>query len=188
MTFKAGKWRAGIFGPVTLILASVLSIFVSCNDFGNVAPSSAPISTDEALFRKFTVEDPFSSYALFPRVDSLTSGSLNGSTAHQPLVRVSMNAKAYAALHNGVLPHGASFPEGSVVFKQVILSGQTTIYAVIFKDSSNPLSSNGWLWAEYRPDGTTAFSVANKGNGCIACHSLEQGPQHDHVRTFERQR
>jgi hypothetical protein len=68
------------------------------------------------------------------------------------------------------------------------VNGQTVIYAVIFKDSTNPLSGNGWLWAEFHPDGTPAFSVTNKGSGCIGCHSLDQGLRHDHVRTFERQR
>jgi hypothetical protein len=159
----------------------------SCADMGSVVPVPA-VSSDQELFSRVTVSDPFSSYTLFPRVDSVTSGTLNGSTAHQPLVRVSMNAKALSSLMNGSLPAGSGFPDGSVIFKQVIVNGQTVVYAVILKDGANPLSGNGWLWAEYHPDGTVAFSVTNKGSGCIGCHSLEQGMQHDHVRTFERQR
>lgn len=146
------------------------------------------MSADETLFRFISRTDPFTSYVLFPNVDSVTSGTLNGSTAHQPLVRVSLNARAFGALSNGSLPTGSRFPDGSVVFKQIITNGQTTLFAVMRKDNANPLSANGWLWAEYHPDGTAAISATRQGSACVGCHSREQGPEHDFVRTFERQR
>jgi hypothetical protein len=152
----------------------------TANDPGTVTP-------DAALFNQVTQVDPFTSYTLFPNADSVTSGTLNGSTAHRPLVRVSLNAAALGALQNGVLPAGGSFPNGSVVFKQIISGGQTTLYAVMRKDSASSFAGNGWLWAEYFPDGRVAFSVEDRGSGCITCHSLEDGTQNDFVRTFERQ-
>ncbi|MBL0052406.1 MAG: hypothetical protein IPP29_13300 [Bacteroidetes bacterium] len=27
------------------------------------------------------------------------------------------------------------------------------------------------VWAEFKPDGTVTYSAANKGSGCIGCHS-----------------
>jgi hypothetical protein len=56
------------------------------------------------------------------------------------------------------------------------------------KDDANPMSANGWLWAEYQLNGTPAYSLTNRGIGCVGCHAREQGPEHDFVRTFERQR
>ena len=165
-------------------MVAVLGSF-SCTDQGE-APE--PVGQDGQLFALITQLEPFSTYTLFPRADSITTGTLNGSAAHQPFVRVSMNATAFNALQGDTLPPGGSFPEGSIILKEIRSNGQTILYAVLHKNSNNPFAGNGWLWAEYEPDGTPFFSVTNRGAGCIACHSREQGPLHDFVRTFERQR
>jgi hypothetical protein len=167
-----------------IALFIVLVLFPSCDD--NVIPEPG-ITPDAYLFGIITQTDPFSAYTLFPNADSVTSGTLNGSTAHQPMVRVSLNETAFGVLQNGVLPSGSRFPNGSIVFKEIITGGQTSLYAVMRKDSANALAGNGWLWAEYYPDGRVAISVERAGSACVGCHSLEQGLQNDLVRTFERQ-
>jgi hypothetical protein len=174
---------------VALALCAFLTS-LSCSDEGVPRPvtSSEPISTDGQLFALVSEAQPFASYTIFPKADSITSGTLNGSNAHQPSVRVSLDATAYNALHDGTLPAGGSFPNGSIIFKQIIMDGQTVLYAIQYKDSSNTLAGSYRLWAEYRPDGAVTFSISNRGNGCISCHMREQGPQHDLIRTFERQR
>lgn len=171
------------------IILLLVVVFLSCKDEGQET-TPARVSTDADLFTLITRTQPFTSYRLFPNADSVTSGTLNGSTAHQPTVRVSMNAAAFGVLQNGMLPSGVAFPDGSIIVKEIRTSGQTTLYAVLYKDRGNAVaeSGSGWLWAEYFPDGRVAFSVTTRGNGCISCHSREQGPQHDFVRTFERQR
>jgi hypothetical protein len=169
-----------------LLIPFVMSL--SCQR--NVEPlSAAPqfVTSDQQLFAFITHTQPFSSYALFPRADSVVSGTLNGSHAHQPRVRVVMNAVAQGALPDGLPPPGLSFPEGSVIVKEVRVAGVATIYAVVFKESDNPLSNGGWVWAEYYPNGTVVFSIERRGSGCVSCHSREKGPQHDLIRTFERQ-
>lgn len=176
-----------------ILLASsalVVSIFIGgCTDRGQplLDMPDNRIRTDAALFAVVTTHQPFSQYALFPLVDSIASGTLNGSNAHQPLVRVSMNAIALGALQGGRLPQGASFPPGSLIFKEIRSGGSTLLYAILYKDPSNEFAANGWLWAEYHPDGSVAFSITDRGSGCVGCHSREQGLQHDLVRTFERQ-
>lgn len=172
---------------VSLRVVCLLGTLLSCKDRGNELRLSAPISSDGELFSHITRVDPFSTYNLFPNVDSATSGTLNGSTAHQPLVSVRLNGIATNTLQNGRFPAGSSFPDGSVIFKQIISGGQTSLYAVMYKDAANPLAGNGWLWAEFYPDGSPFISLARKGANCTACHSREQGLQHDLVRTFERQ-
>lgn len=169
----------------------VFGLALCCKDQGTqqgAAQRQRSVSTDAALFALVTATDPFGAYALFPHADSLTRGTLNGSTAHQPLVRVRMNNIAFSLLQNGRFPPGGSFPNGSVLFKEIIINGNTEIYAVMYKDVGNPLAGNGWLWAEYQPNGNTLVSVMARGAGCTGCHAREQGPQHDFVRTFERQR
>lgn len=174
---------------LVVALGIVLSCISSCKDQGNPPPSSSGeiISSDAQLFGVVTQMQPFVSYSLFPDVDSVTSGTLNGSNAHRPMIRVSMNATAFDALWADTLPAGTSFPDGSIIFKQIISAGQTSLYAIIYKDRNNPLAGNGWLWAEFLPDGTPFISLTRKGANCTGCHSLEQGPRHDFVRTFERQ-
>mgnify|MGYP002065748354 CR=1 FL=1 len=168
----------------------VLSCILSCKDQGDPPPNLAReiIASDAQLFGVVTQVQPFTSYSLFPDVDSVTSGTLNGSNAHRPMVRVSMNATAFGALRADTLPAGTSFPDGSIIFKQIISAGQTSLYAIIYKDRNNLLAGNGWLWAEFLPDGTPFISLTRKGANCTGCHSLEQGSRHDFVRTFERQR
>ncbi len=164
----------------------LLCIMTGCVDRGEVVVLPH-IASDADLFQLVTVEQPFSSYTLFPNADSVTSGTLNGSTAHQPLVRVSMNAVAFGALSGGRLPAGTSFPQGSIIFKEIRQGDSTYLYAVIYKEPASSFASNGWLWAELYPDGTPFISMTLGGRNCTGCHAREQGPQNDFVRTFERQ-
>jgi hypothetical protein len=174
-----------------------------CGDGGSpvvppplATPTTPPPSTlaavpdDAALFRLVTQAQPFSGYVLFPDTDELATGRLNGSEAHNPLVRVSLNARAMGALQGGRLPAGSSFPDGSIVFKELRSSAAASAnaYAVMYKDAANPLAGRGWLWAEFSPTGIPLYSVSNRGNACTGCHSRERGPLNDLVRTFERQR
>jgi len=146
------------------------------------------ISSDAALFNLVTQTEPFGSYTPFPSLAGTSAGILSGSSAHQPQIRVSLNATARGALQNGRLPSQSAFPEGSIVFKEVLTSsGATSILAVMYKNENNSLAGNGWLWAEYRPGGGTQYSVNNRGGACTGCHSLDLGPRNDFVRSFERQ-
>lgn len=171
-----------------LTVACLTSFSCENDELSALSSPAGTISTDQQLFALVTQEQPFGSYRLFPNADSVATGTLNGSTAHRPMVRVSLNETAAGALRAGHLPEGSSFPDGSVVFKEVRQEGQPILFAIVYKDRSNPLSNEGWLWAELRTDGTAAFSMQNRGNGCVSCHAREQGPQHDYIRTFERQR
>ena len=150
------------------------------------APNSNDINSDASLFALVTQRQPFSMYLPFPRVDVIRSGS----SAHQPVVRVSMNATAFSALQNGTLPRGTRFPNGSIIFKEVLpsTSGAPSVYAVMYRDAGNPLAGDGWVWAEYRPTGSVDYTVTDRGRACTGCHALDDGLSNDLVRTFERQR
>src|SRR5262245_48521496 len=58
-------------------------------------PSPAPgtqtaVTTDAQLFALIATTDPFSAYRVFPNADEIAVGT----SAHQPLVRTSLNATA----------------------------------------------------------------------------------------------
>jgi hypothetical protein len=159
-----------------------------CRDGGAPGPTEPKISTDAELIDRITRAEPYGTYPLFPGVDSVVAGGLPGSDAHRPMVRVSMNQRAYGALDAGRLPEGGAFPDGSVVVKEIRDGAVTTLLAVMVRDRDNPLSGQGWLWAEYTPEGTVLVPMRNRGVGCTPCHAREQGLRNDLVRTFERQR
>ena len=183
-------WRDTVLASVWRLSSFMgLAFSLSCSGEGPTSPSGiGAISSDSAFFTLVTQTEPFGSYTPFPDLPGNTSGILSGSSAHQPRIRVSMNAKAFGALQNGLLPSGTTFPDGSILFKEVLAnSGVTSLYTVMYKDRSNSLAGNGWLWAEIRPGGGTEYSVTNRGGACTSCHSLDQGPRNDFVRSFERQ-
>ena len=188
-----------LFGLGTVV---ALAFVISCgkkdgsSSSGLTAPMATPppstataIRDDASLFRLITQTEPFGSYTVFPNTEEFTSGRLNGSEAHRTIVRVSVNSRAAGALQNGKLPSGGQFPDGSIIFKEIRPSNgaPASVYAVMYKDSSSALAGNGWLWAEFSPSGTVAYSISNRGSVCTSCHLREQGPQNDSVRTFERQ-
>ncbi len=142
------------------------------------------VRDDASLWELLSRVDPFTGYRPFPNVEEITIGRLDGSGAH-PRVRVTINGTAFRALENGKLPPGGRFPNGSVIFKEVL--GQD-IYAVMRKENGGSLSGAGWTWAEFRPNGSVVYSAGGRGGACIECHSRQMGPQNDLVRTFERQR
>src|SRR5262245_29011418 len=64
-------------------------------------PAPTGIVSDSALFTLVTQTEPFSNYALFPNLEAGADGVLAASSAHQPLIRVRLNATAASALQNG---------------------------------------------------------------------------------------
>lgn len=181
-----------------LCALAVLLVAASCSGSNNssstpTAPSpdaNTGIRDNASLFRLISQTEPFAGYTLFPNAEEFTEGRLNGSEAHRPIVRVSLNARAAGAMQNGRLPAGAQFPTGSVIFKEVRprTDAPTTTYAVMYREGGNALAGDGWVWAEFSPSGATEYSVSNRGGACTSCHQREQGPRNDLVRTFERQR
>ena len=70
---------------------------VACGNSGAVAPSGqsgSGIQDDASLFRLITQTEPLTAYVPFPNAEEFTAGRLNGSEAHRPIVRTSLNARA----------------------------------------------------------------------------------------------
>lgn len=175
------------------IAATALTAAAACGGSQSTPTSpggaASALRDDASLFRLVSQTDPFSRYALLSNAEEFATGRLNGSEAHGQVVRVSFNAVAAGALEAGRLPAGTAFPTGSIVFKEIKPSAAAaaTLYAVMVKDAANPLAGDGWLWAEYGPTGSVAYSVNSRGGACISCHRREQGSRNDLVRSFERQ-
>ena len=93
------------------------------------------------------------------------------------------NTAASALDGTGRLPVGGSFPDGSLIVKEGFTGTGNMLYAVMKKDSESKFAANGWLWAEYKPDGEIIYNIKEKGAACISCHSASTN--RDQVRSFD---
>jgi len=140
----------------------------------------APTDLDVELYNESKDAVGFTYYktdsAIIP--SSVASG-------HPGFFRVRFNAVAQAALtDNGKLPQGESFPNGTLIVKELYESqtGALNLLAIMKKDPSNEYSKDGWVWAELRADGGNYISAKDKGDACVSCHSINH---RDKTRLFD---
>jgi hypothetical protein len=103
-----------------------------------------------------------------------------GSGHVEARLRTRFNARAATQLDAaGKVRVGSSFPDSSLVVKELIIGGVLSRYAVMYKlRGSSNAGTGGWLWAYYAPDGATQIGIAGRGGACQSCHASGV----DHVR------
>lgn len=98
--------------------------------------------------------------------------------------KLKFNQTALNALGtDGKLPAGQTFPDGSVIVKEIYSGGSVTLYAVMKKDPKSKFASNKWVWGEYKPDGNVVIGVNKEGKDCVSCHT--SGITRDLTRSFD---
>lgn len=103
---------------------------------------------------------------------------LSGSKGPHGAYRLRFNSVAAQVLtENGQLPAGKTFPDGSLVVKDVYSGSDISIYALMYKVSGS------WLWAEIQPNGSVHYSVKKDPSVCISCHG--QPGNRDLLLTFD---
>lgn len=169
-----------------IILLLIVVTFIQCNksttETDPVTPTSNAAITDDELFNMTNGTDGYTYYK--GSSDIATSAP---ASAHSGFYRVRFNATAQAALtDNGKLPEGGTFPEGSIIVKELHKaqdgSNQNGIAIMIKRPNDPNAGSNGWVWAEYFGSTANAIPVDTKGAQCIGCHSSSK---RDMVRLFE---
>jgi len=106
-----------------------------------------------------------------------------GSSPHGPF-KLRFNTIANAALDTALkLPLGNSFPNGSIIVKELFNGNNLILYVVMKKEDNNKNAADGWLWSEYEINGDVAYSVGSKGNSCTSCH--KSTPNRDLTLTFD---
>lgn len=84
---------------------------------------------------------------------------------------------------DGKLPAGETFPEGSLIVKEIYTNNAKSLYAVMKKDRKSKFASNKWVWAEYKPDGEVVINVSREGSDCVSCHT--SGTTRDLTLSFD---
>lgn len=156
-----------------LMLVSAISLFSifsfhSCTKEKNVSDTGE--STDKLLYDMSKSTDRF---IWFKNTDVLLNKS-SGSAHSQSFLRTRYNSTAATKLDGaGRIMNGASFPEGSLIVKELFQNQSTLVqYAILYKKSDSPdADAKGWVWGYIKSDGAIVQSASQKGNGCISCHS-----------------
>lgn len=141
-----------------------------------VPNNNTPVKSIDEVMHGFALQ---SGMTYFKNGDTLT-----GTGAHTPFVRIRFNAKAQSALGaDGELPANGIMPDSAVVVKELYNSkgGPVIQYVVMFKNPTNTFAAQGWVWGEYKPDGTKVYSAQNQGQTCLNCH----GAGRDHIQAFD---
>ena len=166
-------------------ICAIILIINACSNKDDASPSAAAIFTKGNIDSILYVESSAASEQFLPyqNVDSIRPSS--AFTAHADFFKVRLNAKARSVLGaDGRLPTGKSFPEGSIIVKDLYSekTGARKLVAIMKKESANPYSNQNWLWTELLGDGGAYVTVKDKGAQCVNCHSQNS---RDFVRVFD---
>jgi Cytochrome P460 len=94
-----------------------------------------------------------------------------GTSPHGPF-KLRFNAKALSALDStGKLPKGASFPDSSIVLKEVFDGENLKQLVPMMKMQNDKNAVSGWIWAQYDAKGKILYSATKQGGKCVSCHS-----------------
>ncbi len=167
-------------GFVIMFLVFVLFV-VSCKNEEQQSPQPSPVllNTDSVLYAKSKEGSTFNWYL---QNDSIKRSSPQ--SPHSKYFRVRFNSIALAALtDNGRLPQNGSFPQGSLIIKELYDSATAPLkfLAILYKDQSAREQANGWVWLEIKGNGEQYISSSEKGAQCVSCHSTGR----DQVRLFD---
>ncbi len=139
----------------TLLL--VITLATSCKN-----PDAT--TEDEAI-----IEETFNGNLLYYQGNNVVLNGA-GNSPHGNF-KLLFNQTAWDALDStGRLPVGGTFPNGSLIVKEVIKGGDTDLYAVMLKNTESANAGSGWLWSEFEPNGDLVISISDKGDACISCH------------------
>jgi len=152
---------------IKLFSILVISCFISLS---SCEKDKAAIEIDKQLFD--LAKSP-SGFVWFKNSDELLAKS-SGSGHPQDFLRTRYNSIAATQLDaNGKIIEGTTFPEGSLIVKELYEDASTLDrYAILYKDSENEYAdANGWVWGYINANGSVAVSADTKGSSCISCHS-----------------
>ena len=71
----------------------------------------------------------------------------------------------------GKVRAGASFPDSSIIVKELSNGTTITTYAVMMKlRGSASAGFDGWIWAEFGPNAAVKYPTGGRGAACSSCH------------------
>jgi len=149
---------------VTAVIMMLTALLNGCNE------DEVATGIDKQLFDMAKETAGFTWY----NNSSALLNKSSGSGHSEPFLRTRYNSIASTVLDSsGKIIAGATFPEGSLVVKELFdTSTDIARYAILYKKSTDAnADAAGWVWGYLIADGTVSESASNKGSGCRGCHS-----------------
>jgi hypothetical protein len=163
---------------VCIILALT---FISCSkEDNNNNTSDENELSDQEIYERANNKTGFVYYKNI--TDTLTAAA---ASPHKTFILVRFNDVALNVIGpDGKLQPGKSFPDESIIVNEIYQKkgGKPDRIAVMIKRPKDINSESGWLWTEFKTDGSAKVSAADKGSQCVSCHA-GQGNK-DLVLTF----
>jgi hypothetical protein len=163
-----------------ILLFSLLLLFLAELIYGckkDDVEEESLVTSDQSLYDKVK-NNQFAYYQDNNILLQPAGGSPHGT------FKLRFNATAQSVLGpDGKLPTNGVFPDSSILLKEVYNGNVLTLLVPMMKLSRDKNSGSRWVWAEYNPDGSVVYSISNKGQGCIPCHS--SSPNRDLTRSFD---
>jgi len=159
---------------ILILFIAISAITVHCKK-----DKIAKDETDASVFEQIKTNTGFSYYKSNSAILQSSAKS-----PHNKFFRMRYNKIAFDVMtDNGKLPVGKTFPNGSIVVKELYDSqtGSLALYAVMIKKQDSN-SGKDWLWSEYKTNGDLVYSITKKGSGCISCHATDA---RDYNRIFD---
>jgi len=153
---------------VSLLLLLLAVVSCKSDPLKSLAPGTGPAVSDASLF---TLSQSAATWKFYK--NSTTPVTRASGPHPEPKALVRYNAIAATQLDaNGKVRAGASFPDSSVIVKQLSSGTTVSTYAVMMRlrGSASP-SFDGWIWAEFGPTGSVKYSTSARGASCYSCHS-----------------
>jgi hypothetical protein len=156
----------------------IFPLFCLVNGFLPSCTKDQAADTDKELLDMAQITTGFTWYK---NANTLLAKS-NASGHSEAFLKTRFNAAAAAKLDaGGKLIDGTSFPDGSLIVKELFKNENTlNRYAILYKKAGHPdADEKGWVWGYLNANGTIATAASQKGAGCKGCHS--QGGNIDYI-------
>ncbi len=155
----------------------IVFFFIFIGIFSLSIATSCRKKTNEKLYEESKTAD-----LVFYKSKDTIYGPKGGSP--HGAFKLKFNSTAVGVLGaDGKLASGSEFPKGSLLVKEVYEGTTLKLYAVMKKDPTSKYASNGWVWAEYKPNGGVEYDISKTGSACTSCHS--NSPARDLTRSFD---
>lgn len=145
-----------------------LTVITACDTTIPTNPDNR--TTDQIMY---DLSKSINGYVWYKKTDVFLPKS-TGSGHNTPLMRTRFNTIAAEKLDGaGKVKTGSTFPEGSIIVKELAAStGEVSVFAIMYKSTkSTNADANGWNWAYLHTDGSVRISSDQKGAACISCHA-----------------
>lgn len=152
-----------------LALFSISAIFGFTVFFTSCEEEDTTVAIDKELYE---MAKSTAGFTWYKNSDTYLEKS-DGSGHSQPFLRTRYNSTAITMLDaNGKIIPGSTFPEGSLIVKELVDNEyEIDQYAILFKKSDDKYAdTRGWVWGYLYANGKVRISASEKGSACKSCH------------------